>query len=449
MLSIRHQILLAIIILIFAHISFDAQAQPCENDRDCDSIYDVVDQCPDVWGEPGNFGCPYYPDTPTPQPQSQSQTAENTNSNDRDGDGLSDDNDNCPDSGGPSSTGGCPVEATGEQNAPPTPTAAPATTSNGLPVLPTDGECVLATISAVNVNIREEPNATANIVDVLKPSEIMRVIQKTTTPEGEIWFRIEDGWVAGWVTRQAGSCDIPDALMGSDLLNIVLPSSIEEATNWPIQHGAWRIELDEGRPATPVPFANFAKPLILTVYHESNSETFFTQIQLWISPAGELWFEGRNATLAGPNASVIDNMLWFGIGTDTTLNGYDEVATHIAQAAEDAILALQWDGETIQVSETVTTSNILAARDRYHDLWFGLPLQQEQAGLPALLLQLQDTEPSVLFRADYLTPESNLSAWQVIGYLPAPDLLRGEPVLALDWVLLEAPEGLLYLIPQR
>ncbi len=139
----------------------------------------------------GGIPCP-----PTPVPPSH-------NPGDPDGDGIPNGIDQCPEQGGPSSNAGCPP-GTG---AAVIPSAAPPIT---LPILPTSGECVLATRSDQGVNIRIQPSTSAKIVGVLEAQSIYPVNGQQEDADG-VWDRIDDGWVARRVVRVGGDCDaVPD-----------------------------------------------------------------------------------------------------------------------------------------------------------------------------------------------------------------------------------------------
>ncbi|HNQ11653.1 MAG TPA: PorP/SprF family type IX secretion system membrane protein [Bacteroidia bacterium] len=65
------------------------------SDKDLDGVIDAEDQCPDVFGEASNNGCPIQKNV--------------SKTGDMDGDGIMDANDLCPDEAGPAETKGCPV----------------------------------------------------------------------------------------------------------------------------------------------------------------------------------------------------------------------------------------------------------------------------------------------------------------------------------------------------
>lgn len=169
-------------------------AQP--TDTDGDGLPDTRDNCPTVAGSVDNGGCPLT--VPT----------------DSDGDGILDASDACPTLAGIPANNGCPI--------PPSPTA-PALV---LPPLPPDGACVLATIDADFVNIRETASTQAAIVGQLSASSTVNVYAKTTTAEGE-WFQIDGGWVAGWVTRRGGDCAaVRDGTSNTVMVAEALPQPI-------------------------------------------------------------------------------------------------------------------------------------------------------------------------------------------------------------------------------
>lgn len=151
------------------------------SDSDGDGIVDVADACPAVAGIPEQNGCP----PPAPS--------------DSDGDGIADPADACPTVAGIPEQNGCPLTIAPEP--PPVVVDPPLT----LPDLPTSGACVLATIDTDPVNIRESPSTSAAIVGQLNPADTGNVIY-VSTAGGGVWYQIEGGWVAGWVTRRGGDC---------------------------------------------------------------------------------------------------------------------------------------------------------------------------------------------------------------------------------------------------
>ncbi len=90
----------------------------------------------------------------------------------------------------------------------PAPTATPqGATSVPLPVLPSTGNCVLATSQNVFVNVRRTPSTDAEIVANINPQGTYAVIGRISDSS---WYEINtgsgSGWVAGYVTRRGGDC---------------------------------------------------------------------------------------------------------------------------------------------------------------------------------------------------------------------------------------------------
>ncbi len=163
-------------------------------DSDGDGILDDRDQCPNQFGDPANGGCPVNPQPQQPNPPAQG---------DSDGDGVLDSADSCPNAAGPAANNGCPLA--------PSPTPVP------LPVLPTSGQCVLATQSGTRVNIREGTSTDTAIVGQIDPSQTYAVIGRNA--DGS-WLQIDGGWVAAFVTRQGGDCgSLPDQVRTYNLIN--------------------------------------------------------------------------------------------------------------------------------------------------------------------------------------------------------------------------------------
>lgn len=73
--------------------------------------------------------------------------------------------------------------------------------------LPTTGACVLATRSAGNVNVRQDPLPDAPILTTISYTQSYPVIGKNSDSS---WYQINygsgTGWVAGSVTRRGGDC---------------------------------------------------------------------------------------------------------------------------------------------------------------------------------------------------------------------------------------------------
>ncbi|MBE0689057.1 MAG: hypothetical protein IH587_02905 [Anaerolineae bacterium] len=115
---------------------------------------------------------------------------------DSDGDGLPDNVDACPNQPGPRESGGCA----------PSPSPQPQIV---LPQMPASGACVIATIDAGSVNVREMPSTESAIVGALNPTLIYDVFGQNADAS---WFQVNGGWVAGFVTRRGGDCsNLPQA----------------------------------------------------------------------------------------------------------------------------------------------------------------------------------------------------------------------------------------------
>jgi hypothetical protein len=190
-----------------------AQAlQPCslggdENgddivDTDCDNIADREDQCYKDAGPAANNGCPITPSPPTelppPPPTVPGSNTDSSASVDSDQDGVPDVNDQCP-GYGPNLFSGCPFD--------PFLTPTPGGTSSSVPLLfDTSSEvCLIATRTSARVNIRERASTSARRVGYLLPQDVLPALDKVSTSQG-IWYKIETGWVASWVTRQSTGC---------------------------------------------------------------------------------------------------------------------------------------------------------------------------------------------------------------------------------------------------
>jgi uncharacterized protein YraI len=120
----------------------------------------------------------------------------------------------------------------GFQTPPPQPPAAteePGET--GLPVLPTTGQCVLATIQDERVNVRRGPSRDYDPpVGSISPTGIYSVIGRNET---STWYLInyenDSGWVSAEVTRRGGDCrNLPLATYPP--LNATLPAGTPTAT---------------------------------------------------------------------------------------------------------------------------------------------------------------------------------------------------------------------------
>jgi hypothetical protein len=196
-----------------------------QTDADGDGVEDSSDNCPTEAGPASNNGCPLPVATPDL---------------DADDDGIPDANDACPfvsgqgdQFGGVSGADGCPVDTDGDQvvdgldrcprqagivalDGCPDSSATPEVTeptltprpSVTLATLPTDGDCVIATREASEVNIRLLPTAEAEVVGRLNPANLYPVLARNPN---SAWWRLEEGWVNVEVVRAGGDCqDLPD-----------------------------------------------------------------------------------------------------------------------------------------------------------------------------------------------------------------------------------------------
>ena len=187
----RMLVILFSLMLIFSVGSAVVSAQT-RDDTDGDGIPNSADNCPNQPGPRTNGGCP-LPDT----------GGNGGGSQDRDGDGVADFVDRCPDQPGTGFTQGCPAD----QPQPTTNAPLPPASTFSLPPLPETGECMLATRSAQHVNIRAAASMQSPIVGTLNPSLTYPVIAQFVQADGN-WLRIAAGWVAEWVVREGGNCDI-------------------------------------------------------------------------------------------------------------------------------------------------------------------------------------------------------------------------------------------------
>ncbi len=89
---------------------------------------------------------------------------------------------------------------------PPT-VATPGATQISQPVLPTTGDCVIATLRAEYVNVRTGPGTEFERITTIDPQRTYSVVGRTGDSS---WYQINygsgSGWVAGFVTRRGGDC---------------------------------------------------------------------------------------------------------------------------------------------------------------------------------------------------------------------------------------------------
>lgn len=80
-------------------------------------------------------------------------------------------------------------------------------TEVGLPVLPTNGACVLATLRNEAVNVRQGPGTEFSQITRMSAQTVYTVVGRNS--DGS-WWEIDygggRGWVAGFVTRRGGDC---------------------------------------------------------------------------------------------------------------------------------------------------------------------------------------------------------------------------------------------------
>jgi hypothetical protein len=195
-------------------------AQVGVRDRDGDGLPDPSDSCPDAAGPVENSGCPVSSDSPG---------AGAPTADDRDGDNVPNDQDGCPDTHGPTDHFGCPRDSVA------TPQAETSENTFRLPVLPLDGDCVVATLTGEGVNARLLPNASAEVVGRLAPQYIYLASLSLQLGD-EIWILSENGWVAGWVTRSGGLCPTPMPLNLIDSETQAVTGLIFDPKTWGDPH---------------------------------------------------------------------------------------------------------------------------------------------------------------------------------------------------------------------
>jgi hypothetical protein len=167
-------------------------------DADGDGLPNTRDNCPNEAGPLDNTGCPVSAPPPL----------------DSDADGIADNVDACPNEFGAPENNGCPVVV---------PTQVPALI---LPSLPPDGPCVLATLDAAPVNVRELATTDSAIVASLDPTLTYAVVGRI---EDNSWLLIDGGWVAAFVVRLGGDCGavpVGDGLSNTLMVGEQLPSPL-------------------------------------------------------------------------------------------------------------------------------------------------------------------------------------------------------------------------------
>jgi hypothetical protein len=167
-------------------------------DADGDGLPDTRDNCPNEAGPLDNNGCPVSAPPPL----------------DSDADGVADNVDACPNAFGAPENNGCPVVV---------PTQVPALI---LPSLPPDGSCVIATLDAAPVNVRELATTDSAIVASLDPTLTYAVVGRI---EDNSWLQINGGWVAAFVVRLGGDCGavpVGDGLSNTLMVGEQPPSTL-------------------------------------------------------------------------------------------------------------------------------------------------------------------------------------------------------------------------------
>lgn len=195
--------IIGLLLILSLNIATLAQAAP---DRDGDGVPDATDRCISDSGPASNNGCP-LPATEAPPA-------------DRDGDGVADANDQCADTYGSNMNNGCPLPESSTTTEQATPEPTPSTTESiSLPVLPTTGDCVVATATSSRVNARQTPALDADIIGVLEPSQVYPAYIRFDGVDGESidFIGTALGFIAASAIRLGGDC--------SALPAVTLPTS--------------------------------------------------------------------------------------------------------------------------------------------------------------------------------------------------------------------------------
>lgn len=95
------------------------------------------------------------------------------------------------------------VESQTTPSAPLQPSATPTEEGIVQPVLPTAGQCVMATFEPVVVNARRGPGESFEPIGRLDPERTYNVIGRDSA---STWYETSQGWSAGFVTRRGGDC---------------------------------------------------------------------------------------------------------------------------------------------------------------------------------------------------------------------------------------------------
>ncbi len=181
---------------------------PPPADSDGDGLSDPNDQCPNEHGLADNGGCPLPPPPNNPP----------SGDPDSDGDGTVDSGDECPTVSGPRENRGCPP-SNPPNNPPGGDVPPPSNPPNGdnpppftPPLLPTH-ECFVTSANGNNINVRKEPNMSADVLGSLLPG-VVYPAQGYVMNGAEVWFVLtgyvgsvgETGYSAGSVLLSSAIC---------------------------------------------------------------------------------------------------------------------------------------------------------------------------------------------------------------------------------------------------
>jgi hypothetical protein len=259
-------VFLFLIVLFISASGLGAQTQP-DPDTDGDGLNDSADDCDTVPGPRENNGCPYDNDgdgLPDSQDRCPNQAGPQSNNGcpqeaDSDGDGLRDSADSCPNEFGPHDNGGCPLPPdtdddgiVDDQDRCPTLAGFPGTNGCPLPIIPESGRCAVATSGDLVVNVRNMPSTEIGvIIGSLNPLNIYPVNLELVTEEGSWYHVIREGWVAGWVVRVGGDCEmLPAVQTPTELPAVQTPTGLLTVGNF---------SFDFSTTSTPPPDVTFGE----------------------------------------------------------------------------------------------------------------------------------------------------------------------------------------------
>ncbi|RMG85240.1 MAG: calcium-binding protein, partial [Chloroflexi bacterium] len=246
---------------------------------------------------------PPPPNVPPPEPV------------DTDGDGVPDIQDICPYIYGDPAAQGCP-----------------------LPNLPTSGPCVAATDGGFRVNIREGFSQFSDVTGQMDLTLTYGVLAQATVPPedeetGELlevdvtqyqtWYLLENGWVAGLVTRIGGECDdVPELFIPVDDPTDEPPTTCDEPINVVFESFD-----DDDRHFLPSSIAwrlNYADVIVTgNIYIGTDCDEYIfgsPSSDIIIGNGGDDWIFslGGNDTLSG---GAGDDHIYSGWGNDVALGG--------------------------------------------------------------------------------------------------------------------------------